>query len=120
MLQKVVVQGNKTVVNDKLRTYVTKKIGKLDKYLSKHSRESVHAVVRLKETKTKDAKHCICEVTLHLPQQTIQIQESALNMYAAVDIVAVKLKQQICRYKDLHENAKTRRHVFARFRRQTA
>ena len=43
-----------------------------------------------------------------------------MNMFAAVDIVEAKLKQQIKKYKDKHESGKLRRHVFARFRRQGA
>jgi ribosome-associated translation inhibitor RaiA len=59
-------------------------------------------------------------VTLHLPHQNIVIKESALNMYAAVDIVEAKLKQQLQKYKDTHYNGKGRRHLFARFMRQNA
>jgi len=120
MLQRFEIQGVHATVDDKLRAYVTKKIGGLDRYLSKHSRESAHAEVHLKESKKRDNAHCACEVTLHLPHQNIIIKESALNMYAAVDIVETKLKQQLKKYKDLHGNGKTHRHLFNRFRRHTA
>ncbi len=117
MIKKFEIQGVHADVDDKLRAYVTRKIGGLDKYLSRHSRESAHAEVHLKETKrTKTNDHCHCEVTLYLPHQTIIVKESALNMYAAVDIVEAKLKLQLKKYKDLHENGKTRRHLFARLR----
>lgn len=118
MLQKLEIQGVHAVVDDKLRAYVTRKIGGLDRYISRHSRESAHAEVHLKETKTKNNDHCRCEITLYLPQQTIIIKENALNMYAAVDIVEAKLKQQLQKYKDLHGNGKTHRHLFARLRRR--
>jgi ribosomal subunit interface protein len=120
MLQKLEIQGVHTVVNDKLRTYVGRKIGGLDHYISRHSRESAHAEVHLKETQANKSDHCRCEVTLYLPQQTIIVKEAALNMYAAVDIVEAKLKQQLQKYKDLHGNGKTHRHLFARLRRKTS
>lgn len=120
MLQKFEIQGVHTVVDDKLRAYVIKKIGNLDKYISRHGRESAHAEVHLKEGKTKNNKHRTCEVTLHLPHQIIVIKESALNMYAAVDIAEAKLKVQLQKYKDLHSNGKTRRHLFARFNRKNS
>jgi ribosome-associated translation inhibitor RaiA len=41
-------------------------------------------------------------------------------MYAAIDIVEAKLRQQLQKYKDLHTSGKNRRHLFGRFRRQTA
>src|SRR3982751_3022267 len=118
MLQKFEVQGEHTVVDEALRKYVTKKIGGLDRYLLRHNRQSAHAEVHLKESKKKDNNHCTCEVVLRLPHQTIVIKESALNMYAAVDIVEVKLKQQIQKYKEKHSSGKMHRHVFGRFRRR--
>jgi len=120
MIQKFEIQGVHTLVDDKLRAYVTKKIGGLDRYISRHGRASAHAEVHLKETKAKNNDHCRCEVTLYLPHQTVIVKESALNMYAAVDIVEAKLKQQLQKYKDRHENGKTNRHLFARFRRRSA
>lgn len=119
MLQRFEIQGVHVTVDDKLRAYVTKKIGGLDRYLSRHSKESAHAEVHLKVGKTKNNNHCSCEVTLHLPHQNIVIKESALNMYAAVDIVETKLKQQLKKYKDLHGSGKMHRHLFARWRRKS-
>ncbi len=118
MLQKLEIQGEHTVVDEPLRKYVTKKIGGLDRYLPRSNRQSAHAEVHLKENKKKDNNHCLCEVVLRLPQQTIVIKESALNMYAAVDIVEVKLKQQIQKYKDKHRSGKMRRRLFGRFNRR--
>ena len=109
MVQKLEIAGEHYVIDDNLKKYITRKIGRLDKYLSKHSRESAHLEVRLKEEKV-----CVANVTLHLPQETINIKESTLNMYAAVDIVQAKLKQQIQRYKDMHSNGKLHRKLFRR------
>ena len=120
MLQKFEVQGVHTTVDDNLRKYVNKKIGGLDRYLSRHNRQSAHAEVFLKESKAKGNKHCICEVTMYLPHDTINIKESAFNMFAAVDIIEVKLKQRLKKYKELHYSGKLTRHVFARLRRRGA
>lgn len=120
MLQKFEVQGVHTTVNESLRKYVNRKIGGLDRYLSKHDRESAHGEVILRESKSKSTDHCSCEVILHLPNQTIVAKERAMNMFATVDIVEAKLKQQIKKYKEKHESGKMRRHVFARFRRREA
>ncbi len=116
MLQKFEIQGVHHVVDDNLRKYVTKKIGGLDKYLSKHSRLSAHGEVYLKESKTKNKVNCTCEVTLFLPNQTLNLTETALNMYAAVDIAEAKLKVQLKKYKDLHQTSKIHQRVIARFR----
>lgn len=117
MLQKFEIQAKRVTVDDSLRRYVNRKLGGLDRYLSRHDRESAHASVTLKEHATKKTDHCTCEVVLRLPKQEIVVKESALNIYAAIDIVEAKLKQQIKKYKDTHENGKMHRRLVARFRR---
>lgn len=118
MVQKFEIQGVHTVVNDKLRAYVTRKVGGLDRYMPKASRQSAHITVRLEELKGKGEAQCVCEVTMHLPHQDIVIKETALNMYVAVDIMHVKLKQHLQKYKEMHGSGKNRRHLFAKFNRR--
>jgi len=119
MFQKFEIHGVHAEVDEKLRSYVRKKIGNLDRYVSRHSRASAHAEVHLKQIKVKGAAQRRCEVTLHLPHQTLVIKENGLNMYAAVDIAEAKLKQQLQKYKELHGSGKLHRHLFGRFRRKT-
>lgn len=118
MLKRFEVQGIHTVVDDRLRAHVNKKIGSLDRYIAPQNRDSAHMEVHLKETGKKGNDQSRCEVTLHLPHQNIIVKESAVNLYAAVDIVEAKLKQQLQKYKDLHGNGKRRRHILARLRRR--
>jgi len=106
-------------IDEDLKNLVNKKIGNLDKYLSRHSRESAHAEVFLKENKSKGEKHNTCEVTIYLPHQTIVVKEDAANIYTAVDVTEVKLKQQLQNYKNTHGNGRFHRHVVARFRRKS-
>lgn len=120
MLQKFEISGVHTEVNENLRKYITKKLGRIDKYLSKQTRASAHLEVRLKEGKADGKKQCTCDVTLHLPHETIKIREGTLNMYAAVDIIQAKLKQQIERYKESHTDAKRQRRLFTRARNMAA
>ena len=120
MFQRFEIQGVHTTVNDKLHSYTQRKIGDLDRYLSRHARISAHAEVHLKEGKAKNNNHCTCEVTVHLPHHTIALKENAPNMFAAVDIVEAKLKQQLKKYKDTHASGKLHRRLMARLRRKTS
>ena len=120
MLKKFEIHAVHAVIDDNLRKYVTKKIGRLDKYMSRASRASAHLEVYLKEATVKDKSQSTCEVNLHLPHETINVKESTINMYAAVDIVEAKLRQQLRKYKDLHHGGKMHRRLFARFSRQKA
>jgi putative sigma-54 modulation protein len=116
MLQKFEISGVHIQVGDKLHTYITRKLGRIDRYLSKPARASAHLEIRLKEGKQGGQKVCTCNAILHLPHDTIKISESTINMFAAVDIVQEKLKQQITKYKASHTDAKRQRRLFARRR----
>lgn len=96
---KIQVNGVHDVVGDDVLKYVTKKISKLDKYIPKLARQSAHAEVFLKEADIKDKKQCTCEVVMHLPNDVFAVKETTINIYAAVDIVETKLKNQLNRYK---------------------
>jgi len=117
MLQRFEVRGVHTTVDENLDKYVAKKIGRLDRYLSKHQQVSARAEVILKESKARDKKQCTCEVNFHLPKEVINIKETTVNMYASVDVVEAKLKMLLKKYKDTHANAKLRRRLIARFAR---
>lgn len=118
MLQQVRVNGVHFEVDEKLKKYVTKKIGKLDRYVNRHARRSATAEVVLKEEKLKTRKNCACEVILHLPQERITVKEVTMNMYAAVDIVEAKLKNQLKRYKEKHDTPRLHRRLLRRIRGQ--
>ena len=120
MIQQFDISGVHVHVDDDLRKYVTKKIGRLDRFMPRHSRTSVHGEVKLKGAKAKDKKECTCEVILHLPHETITTKESTINMYAAVDIVETKLRIQLKKYKDLHANPRLHRRLIMRFQREAA
>jgi putative sigma-54 modulation protein len=116
MISKMEVSGVHTTVDEDLRKYVTKKLGRMDRYLPRKARDSAHIEVQLKESKAKDKKQCTCEVVLHLPQENIMIKETTLNMFAAVDIVETKLKNQIKKYKEKHSTSRVPRRLLTKIR----
>ncbi len=120
MIKKLEINGIHADVDKKLHDYVVKKIGRLDHYMSRKVRDSVHAEVFLKEKMIKTKKECTCEVVLHLPKDTITTKETTINMFAAVDIVETKLKNLIKKYKDTHHSAQLHRRMFAKLRRKNS
>lgn len=120
MIAKFDLKGVHTTIDTNLQKYATKKLGNLDKYLPRAHRDAVHAIVELKQAaKAKEQKKYTCDVTLHLPQGTVHVAESTMNMFAAIDIVEAKLKLQIKKYKESHMSGKLSRQLAARFRRRT-
>lgn len=119
MIKKLEIRGVHFKINPKLMIYTTKRIGRLDHYVSKHARESMHAEVILKE-EVKDAKKsCICEAVIYLPHGTLAAKEATINIYAAIDIVETKLKNQLKKYKSIHGSPKLHQRVISRFKRSS-
>jgi len=120
MVNKLEIDGIHLEVNEDLRKYVAKKIGKLDKYMPRHARESVHVVVKLKEMKAKTRLERMCEVVMHLPHDNITVSEKTASIYAAIDIAEEKLKTQLHKYKEMHATPKFRQRMIARLKRRPA
>lgn len=120
MVERMELKGVHLTIDENLRKYIQRKLGRLDRFMSKHAQQSAHMEVFLKESKAKGGKQCHCDVTLHMPHETIVIKEATLNMFAAIDIAEAKLKMQLKKYKDMHEQGKLRRKLFARRRNRAA
>lgn len=116
MIKRIDINGVHMDVGDDIRKYVTKKIGGLDKYIPRYRRESVRVEVKLKEDKIKAREERTCEVIMHLPQEVITVNETTVNMFAAVDIVEEKLKNLLHKYKEKHANPKLHQRLIARLR----
>ena len=115
MIERLEIAGLHTEVDDDLRKYVVRKIGRLDRFIPRDARPSVHAAIKLKEGKAKDKNARTCEVVMHLPQETLTLKETTVNMFAAVDIVEAKLRAALKRYKDTHGNPRFHRRLINRF-----
>ncbi len=120
MIERLEIDGIHMEVGDELRRYVVKKIGKLDKYLPRRAKGVAHLEVKLKSSSNKGKKQYTCEVILTVPHDIITTKETTVNMFAAIDIVETKLKNQIRRYKDQHSvlRGHTRR-LIGKFRSQS-
>ena len=117
MIHKLEISGVHVELDAKIKKYTRLKIGKLDRFMPKRARDSAHAEIFLKERKIKTKKECTCEVVLHLPKETIRVEETTMNMFAAVDIVEAKLKNLIKKYKETHGTLGIRKRVLAKFHR---
>lgn len=109
MIEPIDINTSHLELTDDLKKYVTKKVGKLDKYLNRHAKRSVHAEVYLKEEAAKKSDKFTAEVVLHLPGENIAAKDSTLNIFAAIDIVEAKLKNQLRKYKEKNTDHKVDR-----------
>lgn len=95
MIERIELAGRHYEIDDDVRKYVHKKIGKLDRYMQAHARKSAHAEVILIRSKAKDKNQYTAEVILHIPKGSITAKDSTMNIYAAIDIVEAKLSSQL-------------------------
>jgi putative sigma-54 modulation protein len=115
MIAKLEVATQRAEMTPELERYISRKIGRLDRFVARTARQSIHAEVKLKEEKADGKKQFSCGVVLHLPHDTLDASETTINMFAAVDIVETKLRHQLRKYKDTHTNPKFYRKMFKRF-----
>ena len=101
---KIDFNTRKYELGEDIKKYVEKKIKKLEKKLPRKVRDTVHAKVLLSENSQKNKDRFSCEVRIHLPNQEIVVEEATINMFAAVDIVESKLRNQISKYHSIHSN----------------
>jgi len=120
MIERLDISGVHMNVGDDLKKYVAKKIGRLDRFIPKVWRGSVRVEVKLKESKAKDKNERTCEVILRLPQETLTVKETTINIYAAVDIAETKLHHQLKRYKELHASPRLHRRLLSKFKHRPA
>lgn len=96
---RVMVTAKHFEPDPELSRYISKKLEKLERYIPRHARQSAHIDVILHELKGRPTDHFECEFIIHLPHEQIVAKESTINMFAAVDIVEAKVKNQLRKYK---------------------
>ena len=121
MITSIEITGlNNYPLDDTTKKYVTKKIGRLDRYLPRHARASVTAEVKLKEVNRDHGNKFEAEVLLSVPDKIITAKDTTLNMLAAVDIVEAKIVAQLRKYKEASIAHVGRRSAMSKFKRSFA
>ncbi|MDB5166506.1 MAG: Ribosomal subunit interface protein [Candidatus Saccharibacteria bacterium] len=88
------VTGSKQIVDEELRKYVTKQIGRHDKLLGPKTREIAVADVAFKKVNGDVS----CKLRVTLPQDTLEVEEITVNAYAATDIVGPVVRDFLTKY----------------------
>ena len=95
------IKGRNVELTDRLRDYVEKKIGRLDRYLP----SITEAWVELASVGAKAAQdRQVCQVTVRSNGVILRAEERSDDMFTAIDSVLDKMYRQIARYKGKREN----------------
>jgi putative sigma-54 modulation protein len=100
----LIVSGKNLEVSERLKDYVDKKIGRLERFLPSLTEARVEFA--LEKTKAA-AQREVVQVTLRTNGTILRGEERAADFAAAVDIVVEKLEKQIERYKGKHYRGRT-------------
>ena len=93
----ITVTGRKMNVTDALRQYAEEKIGNSMKVIDI---DPLDAEVVLSVKKNPSiANPCKCEVTIRTKGHVVHVEESEIDMYAAIDVAAAKVLRQLRKYK---------------------
>jgi ribosomal subunit interface protein len=87
-------------LDEKMKEYTEDKIGNLEKYLPRRSRDAVAAFVVLEDDPSgREDNRYVCEAIVNIGSTKMVSREATVNFYAAIDIVEAKLKAQLAKYK---------------------
>ena len=93
----ITVTGRKMNVTDALRQYAEEKIGNSMKVMDI---DPLDAEVVLSVKKNPSISNpCKCEVTIRTKGHVVHVEESEIDMYAAIDVAAAKVLRQLRKFK---------------------
>tara|TARA_B100002052_G_C15625122_1_gene481472 strand:+ start:93 stop:473 length:381 start_codon:yes stop_codon:yes gene_type:complete len=119
MIQSIAISGVKYSPDDRTKKYVMRKVGRLDRFLPRHARESASAEVKLKSVNRSHGNKYEAEIILYVPDKQLTAKDSTLNMLAAVDIVEEKLRAQLKKYHDTRVTHRAKHSLLSRLKRRT-
>ncbi len=99
------VKGKNLEVSDSIRSYAERKLGKLDRQLSKAARVEIELQV---EKNPSIAANQVAEATVWLKGHTLRAREASRDMKASIDELTEKLLRQV---KDDRDKRVAKRHA---------
>ncbi len=93
----VVIRSRNIELNDRLKTLAEDKVTRVTKYFPAMEQAEI---TFFEEKNKRIAKHDVCEVTLHGHGHHIRAKATAVDPFAALDLVVDKLAHQLSKVKD--------------------
>lgn len=106
--------------DDRLKKYIQRKIGRLDRLAPRHARKTMRAEVKIDEVNRENGNKYEVGVVMQLPGKTLTAKDTTINAMAATDIVEAKLAAQLRKYHTSHIPHVGNRKILSRFKRSFA
>ena len=104
MALKVEINARNMQVSDRINEYVTKKVGKLDRFLT--TIEQVKVDLAFHKSARNAADRQVAQITLFGKGFTLRVEEGADDIFASIDAAVDKMQRQIERYKGKHHKGR--------------
>ena len=109
---KVMVHGRNVDVTDYMKEYVTKKVGKLERYLPQLG--EVRAELTQNMTRSADDRYT-AQITIWTNGQILRAEESTSDIFASIDATVDKMASRVRRFKGRrYENRRRASHAVTR------
>lgn len=101
MIEKIEITGGEGYkVEDSLKKYAEKRIGKLDRYLPRGNKKDVVVKIIITENGRAHGEKFEISAAMEIPGgKVIAAKDECTNVFAGIDLVEAKLTGQIRRYK---------------------
>lgn len=111
------LSSRKYEIDDNLRKYVKKKLGRLDRYMPRSHKAIGMSVEIFRDPSGKEDNRYKVKAILEVPGPDIVAETATINPHSAIDIVEQKLRLQIRKYKDKNSPRRFRvKEMWNRFR----
>ena len=100
---KIIIKTTQIELTPALKEYTEKKIGSLGKFLKKFDiKKEVEIFVEIGKTTKhhKSGEIFYAEATMELPKKVLRVENSSVDLRAAIDTIKDVLKQSIQKYKE--------------------
>ncbi|MEK7566400.1 MAG: ribosome-associated translation inhibitor RaiA [Patescibacteria group bacterium] len=100
---KIIIKTTQIELTPALKEYTEKKIGSLGKFIKKiDTKEGVEIFVEIGKTTKhhKSGEIFYAEATMELPKKVLRVENSSVDLRAAIDTIKDVLKQSIQKYKE--------------------
>lgn len=91
VIMKFIISGKNLTVTEGLRTAVTEKIGKLEKYFTEDT--EIHVTLSTQKERQK------IEVTIPMKGNIVRAEQESNDMYVSIDLVEEIIERQLRKYK---------------------
>jgi putative sigma-54 modulation protein len=100
MAMKIEIKGKNIEMTERIQSYVTKKVTKLERYLP--GIEEVHVELNYLKSARSAADRQVVEITARGKGFILRTEERSSDIFAAIDTALDKMQKQIERYKGKH------------------